>query len=183
MLVPFLTLCSDICPLTTGNLLEVQRSLDQSHAASKVQIVELSVDPTRDTQGRLASYAKLTGASWEMVTESDAALADISTFFGFLHQQVPQGNPPAVDWLTNQPLTYDVNHTDGYVLIDGSGFATFATGAGPGFHGTLNPTLYRFLSDQGIQNLNHPPQPAWTPTSALLSLGWMIGRSIPNAGS
>lgn len=45
MIVPFLTLCTDICPLTTGNLLQVEQSLRAAHVANKVQIIELSVDP------------------------------------------------------------------------------------------------------------------------------------------
>src|SRR5579863_7001935 len=45
MLVPFLTLCSDICPMTSGNLLQVEHSLRAAHLADEVQIVELSVDP------------------------------------------------------------------------------------------------------------------------------------------
>ena len=37
MVVPFLTLCTDICPLTTGNLLQVEQSLRAAHVAGKVQ--------------------------------------------------------------------------------------------------------------------------------------------------
>ena len=42
MLVPFLTLCSDICPMTTANLGAVQRSVNQAGQRSKLVIVELS---------------------------------------------------------------------------------------------------------------------------------------------
>ena len=55
MVVPFLTLCTDICPLTTGNLLQVEQSLRAARVADKVQIIELSVDPGRDTPARLAA--------------------------------------------------------------------------------------------------------------------------------
>ena len=50
LLVPFLTLCSDICPMTTANILDVERSLRSDKASSDVEIVELSVDPGRDTR-------------------------------------------------------------------------------------------------------------------------------------
>jgi protein SCO1/2 len=179
ILVPFLTLCSDICPLTTGNLLQVARSLRADQASADVEIVELSVDPDRDNQGRLAAYAHLTGTTWELLTESDPALEEIDRFFGFTFQKVPQDNPPAVDWLTGKPLTYDVNHSDGYVLIDRTGRVRFSTGASPDFHGTLNPTLHRFLTSLGRQHLAHPPKPGWNPTSALQSLGWVLGRNLP----
>ena len=83
LLVPFLTLCSDICPFTTGNLLQVEGSLRADKAASRVEIVELSVDPERDTPARLAAYAKLTGASWQLVTETPAERDTIDKYFGF----------------------------------------------------------------------------------------------------
>ncbi len=183
MLVPFLTLCSEICPLTTGNLLQVQQSLDKSRERSEVQIIELSIDPDRDTQARLAAYAHLTGASWELVTESDPKLASISAFFGFSHFRVPEDTPPSLDWLTHQPLTYDVDHSTGYVLIGKRGTEVFSTGASPDFHGTLNPTLHQFLSAQGLHNLNDPSRQSWTPDSALASLGWLLKTALPPAES
>ena len=182
MLVPFLSLCSDICPMTTGNLLQVERSLQAAHLADRVQIVELSVDPDRDTPTRLAAYARLTGANWALVTESDAQLATLARFFGFTYQKVPQDNPPAVDWWTGKPLTYDVDHSDGYVLIAPDGRQRFTTGAAPDFSGQLNHRLRAFLNSQGRDHLVHPPQPGWTPGDALASLGWMIGRAVPSQG-
>jgi protein SCO1 len=181
MVVPFLTLCNDICPMTTGNLLEVQRSLGTDGAGTKVQIVELSVDPGRDDVARLAAYAHLTGAGWELVTESPTDLARLAHFFGFYYQKVPQDDPPSIDWLTHQPLTYDIDHSDGYVLIDRRSHMRFVTGAAPDYHGTLNPTLHAFLSDLGGQHLAHPPSPGWTPTGALGALGWLMGMPLPPA--
>jgi len=183
MLVPFLSLCSDICPMTSGNLLQVEQSLGTAHLADRVQIVELSVDPDRDTPARLAAYATLTRADWELVTESDATLAAVARFFGFGYQKVPQDNPPAVDWWTGRPLTYDVNHTDGYVLLSANGIERFSTGASPDFSGRLDPKLRAFLNDQGRAHLAHPPTPGWTPADALGSLGWLLGRSIASGSS
>lgn len=179
MLVPFLTLCSDICPMTTGNLLQVEHSLQAAHVGGRVQIVELSVDPDRDSVARLAAYAHLTGADWELVTESDNALATVARFFGFSYQKVPQDTPPAVDWWTGQPLTYDVNHSDGYVLIGPDGRERFSTGAAPDFPGQLVPKLHAFLNAEGRDHLAHPPEPGWTPADALGALGWMLGQSVP----
>jgi len=54
VLVPFLTLCADICPFTTGILLQVEKALKAAHATSKAEIVELTVDPHRgDERGAL----------------------------------------------------------------------------------------------------------------------------------
>ena len=94
LLVLFLTLCSDICPLTTGNLSQVERSLRDDGAASQVEVVELTVDPDRDTPARLAAYAHITGATWPLVTESDSERTTIAKFFGFFYQQAPRTTHP-----------------------------------------------------------------------------------------
>ncbi len=183
MLVPFLTLCSDICPLTTANLGIVQRAVDQAGDGSKLTIVELSVDPGRDTPSRLAAYAGITGATWELVTESPQDLATIAKFFGFFYQKVPQDDPPAVDWLTHQPLTYDINHSDGFVLLDRSGNEVFSTAASPDYSGPLPPTLQHFLSDEGIDHQQHPLQPGWTADQGVQAVSWLLGTPLPSEGS
>ena len=182
MIVPFLTLCQDMCPFDTGNLLEVQHVLDAAGGSSRVTLVEVSVDPGRDSPARLAAYAHLTGASWELVTESPSTLAAFEHEFGWYVEQVPEDSPPGIDWWTHQPLTSDVNHSDGYALVDPSGVVRYETGASPDFSGTLDPTLKRFLSPLGRSRLTHPPQPGWTADQALASLGWMIGTDLPTVG-
>ena len=183
LMVPFLTLCTDICPLDTGNLLQVEHSLASDGSASMVQLVELSVDPTRDTPARLAAYAHLTGASWELLTETPAQATQVEHFFGWDVQRVPEDSPPSLDWWTGKPLTYDVNHSDGFVIIDTLGTERFSTGAAPDFRGTLNPTLHRFLTAEGRDHLTHPLTPGWNPTTALDTLGWVLQRPLPLVGN
>jgi len=179
VLVPFLTLCSDICPLTTGNLVQVEQSLRNDHAASKVQIVEVTVDPKRDTPARLSAYAKLTGAHWQLVTEPPRELAALAKFFGFTYEMVPEGKPPSIDWWTGKPLTYDINHSDNYFIINPKGRERVVQSAAPDFHGDLSPKLYKFLSGLGLYHLNHPAHPDWTPKDLLGALGRMLHRSLP----
>jgi protein SCO1 len=179
VLVPFLTLCSDICPLTTGNLLQVEKSLHLDHAASRVEIVEISVDPTRDIPARLAAYAKLTGADWQLVTEPPRELAALAGFFGFSYEKVPEDKTPSIDWWTGKPLTYDINHSDNYFVIDPTGTERVVQEAAPDFHGRLNPRIYRFLSAEGRQHLEHPPRQNWTPADLLAALGLVLHQSLP----
>jgi protein SCO1 len=181
VLVPFLSLCSDICPMTTGNLLQVQRALEADKATSKVQIVELSVDPGRDTPARVAAYAKLTGANWQLVTETPAELSSIARYFGFVYQIVPEDKPPDIDWLSGKPLTYDMTHSDGFVIIDPRGIERFVTNAAPNFHGRLNPTLENFLSPLGQQHLKHPATDSYTPADILQALAWSMHTSLPSS--
>jgi protein SCO1/2 len=179
LLVPFLTLCQDICPLTTGNLLQVQRSLNADRAAAQVEIVELTVDPARDTPARLAAYAKLTDSDWQLLTAPPAELARLAKFFGFSYQKVPEDHPDARDWWTGRRLTYDIDHTDNYFVIDPAGIERIVQDAAPDFHGRLNPRLDKFLDALGRQHLQHPPQPDWTPTDVLNALSVSVGRPLP----
>jgi protein SCO1/2 len=181
MVVPFMTLCNDVCPMTTANVSVAQHALTRAGKASKVALIELTVDPGRDDVARLAAYARLSGATWPLVTESPADLARLAKFFGIYYQRVPEGNPADIDWLTHRPLTYDVAHSDGYVVIDSSGRLRFVTSASPGYHGRLNPTLHAFLDKEGRQHLAHPEQPDWTAPDALSVLGWQLGTSVPSA--
>lgn len=178
MLVPFLTLCSDICPMTTGNLVQVQHALAHDHADGKVEIVELTVDPGRDDVARLAAYARLTGATWDLVTESPTELSTIAAFFGFYSQVVPEDDPPDIDWMTGKPLTYDVTHSDGFALINPAGYEVFANNAAPDFHGKLPAKLRKFLSPEGVEHLRNAPKPDWTPAVALSALAWTVGRPL-----
>jgi protein SCO1/2 len=179
LLVPFLSLCQDVCPLTTGNLLQVQQALAQDSVSSKVEIVELSVDPERDNPQRLFAYARLTGANWVLVTEPASELRALAKFFGFTYQTVPEEKPAGIDWLTGEPLTYDVDHSDNYFVIDPSGVERVVQDAAPDFRGVLNPKLYAFLSELGRQHLAQPAQPDWTPVDVLKALSVAVGERLP----
>ena len=56
--------------MTTGALLALEHDLAAQHLTSKAAIVEVTVDPGRDTPQRMAAYAKLTGVGWPLLTSS-----------------------------------------------------------------------------------------------------------------
>ena len=182
VLAPMLTLCQEVCPLTTENLLLVQRAIDAAGLAKKVAIVEYSVDPQRDIPARLAAYARLTGASWTLLTGTQAQVDAMNRFFYVYAQKVPEGNPPQIDWWTHKPLTYDVSHTDGYMVIDASGHERFATSSMPDVAShTLPRALNQMLDTQGEQNLNDPGASGqtWTVGQVLSVVGWLVHQNIP----
>jgi protein SCO1/2 len=181
VLVPFLTLCADICPFTTGILLQVEKALKAAHATSKAEIIELSVDPHRDTVARLAAYAKLTHAGWQMVRMSPANLAKFQKFFGFTYIKVPEDKPPDIDWMTGKPLTYDIDHSDNYFVIDPQGNERIVEDAAPAYTGKLNPKLQKFLSPEGLKHLKHPPQPDWTKSDLLKAIEHVSGEKLSSA--
>ena len=182
VLAPFLTLCQDECPLVTGAFIALQRDLRAAGLARQVAFVEATVDPGRDSVARLAAYEREFGADWELWTGTPAAVAAFWKPFGVGYQKVPEDAPAKTDWYTGVPLTYDVVHTDGYLLIGTDGRERFVDASAPDLP-DLNPTLSGLLDHAGVHNLHHPQQPNWTVDDALASVGWLLGRTVPAAGS
>jgi len=178
VLAPFLSLCQDECPLVTGAFIALQRDVRAAGMGNKVVFVETTVDPGRDTVARLAAYQKEFGADWDLWTGTASAIADFWRPFGVSYQIVPEEQPPKTDWYTGQPLTYDVDHTDGYILIDPNGRERFVDVSAPDMSGQLNPKLTSLLNSAGVHELHHPQGPAWTVANALTSISWVLGTTI-----
>jgi cytochrome c biogenesis protein CcmG, thiol:disulfide interchange protein DsbE len=181
ILAPSMTLCHEVCPMTTGVLEEVQNRLRQAGLEHQVAVATATVDPWRDSPFRLRAYRRLTRVNFSQLTGTQAEIRRLWNFFGVAYQRVPQGHPPDVDWLTHKPETFDVNHTDALFLIDPAGHERIADNGMPQITGRLSPALAGLLNDQGRQNLAHP-QFAWTPTDVLDDLYYLMDRNIP-AGS
>ena len=94
-------------------------------------------------------------------------------------QIVPEEQPAKIDWYTGTPLTYDVDHTDGYFLIDASGHERFSDSNPPNLHGQLDQKLKGLLNAGGIKNLDDQGAPNWTLAQALSSLSWLVGTRHP----
>jgi cytochrome oxidase Cu insertion factor (SCO1/SenC/PrrC family) len=179
----FLSLCQDECPLITGAFIAMQRDVRAAGLGGKVVFMEITVDPGRDTPARLAAYSKEFGADWTMATGTPANLDALWRFLGVTAQIVPEEQPAKIDWYTGTPLTYDVNHTDGYFLISPSGHERFSNSNPPNLHGRLNKKLSGLLNAGGLKNLDSQSSPNWTLNQALASLSWLVGRTIPSAAS
>ena len=182
VLAPFLSLCQDECPLVTGAFLALERDVRAAGQGGRVVFVEATVDPGRDTVARLAAYQNEFGANWDLWTGSPAAVAAFWSSFGVTYQKVPEDQPPKLDWWTGQPLSYDVVHTDGYVLIDPAGRERFVDASAPNVPG-LSRKLRSLLNQGGLHGLAHPEQPNWTIVSALSSISWVLGTNVPASGS
>jgi protein SCO1/2 len=180
---PFLSSCQETCPITTGAFLQMRRDLGAAGLGGQVVLAEVSVDPSRDTPSRLAAYAHLTGTDFPLLTGKTADLDALWHYFGIYAQKVPEGNPPGIDWQSGAPYSYDVNHSDGFIVLDRRLHSRFVTGAAPklGSH-RLGGALSRMLSAQGRQDLNSPPANAWTIPEGLQAIGWVAGRAVPSEG-
>ncbi len=182
VMAPFLTLCQDECPLITAAFISLQRDVRAAGLQNKVVFLEVTVDPGRDTASRLAKYQTEFGADWDLWTGTPANIAAFWKPFGISYQMVPEEQPPHDDWLTGQPLTYDVDHTDGYILIDAGGHERFVDASAPQLP-SLNPKLTALLDPGGVHDLHHPQATDWTLADALNAIGWLLQTNIPAAGT
>ena len=181
VLVPFLTTCQEICPMTSVNMRDVAASVKASGQSSSVVELEITVDPGRDDAARLAAYQKLFGTQpdWDLATAGTSGTATLWKELGVYYGKVPSDTPPPKDWLTGKALTYDVNHQDIVFIIDGRGHTRWLTDGTPNTAGVKPPaTLVKFLSDVGRKNLASPPQPSWTVADVESGLSSVTGHHI-----
>jgi protein SCO1/2 len=178
VIVPFLTSCQEECPITTGALLAMEQSIDADGLADKVVLAEVTVDPGRDSPARMAAFAKLTGSSWPLLTGTSQSLARLWQYFGIYYQRVAEGSPPGIDWETHAPYTYDVDHSDGFVLLDASQHERFIAGGMVQMSG-IPSRLQGLLDAEGRSNLKDPGGGAWTVPDGLNAIGWLLGQPVP----
>jgi cytochrome oxidase Cu insertion factor (SCO1/SenC/PrrC family) len=182
VLTDFLTLCQEICPLTSSNLASLQRLLDQAGMTSKVQLVEVTVDPVRDTIPRLLAYQKLYGAhpNWDFLTGTPAQVAALWKSFGVAYDKVaePPG-PSPIDWWTGKPLRYDITHQDVVFVLGANGDERWLTEGSPDTQGSKPPTqLLKFLNADGKNNLAAPQTPSWTAADIAQAIAYVTGKPV-----
>lgn len=179
----FLTLCQEICPMTSVNFEHMGAVATRDRDGGSVVFLEVTVDPARDTPARLAAYRKLfpdASADWVLATGTPAHLADLWNDLGVYYQQVKESDSPVpTDWWTGKPLTFDVDHQDAVVFVGPDGHERFLMLGNPNTAGAPPPaTLKRFLSADGQQNLDDPGPLSWTASEGLDVVSWISGRRI-----
>ncbi|HET9163437.1 MAG TPA: SCO family protein [Solirubrobacterales bacterium] len=174
VLAPTMTLCHEVCPITTGALLDLRARLRAAGLADRVRILAVSVDPWRDTPRRLRAYRRLTGARLRTWTGSVGRLRRFWRFFGVHFQRVPQGRPAETDWMTGRAERFEVEHTDGLFLLGPGGHERAAITGPPRLGGRLGPRLRRLLDAEGRENLAHAPA-GWSVAGVVSDLGRLTG--------
>jgi protein SCO1/2 len=182
VLVDFLSLCQEVCPLTSANVREVSEALDAAHLSDKVQILEATVDPQRDTATRLSAYQKLFGAkpNWSFITGRPADIATLWKSFGVAYDRTPTTETPAPkDWLTGAPLTYDVDHQDVVVVIDPDGHERWLVDGTPKISSpsSVPSSLQTFLNDDGHANETAPADPSWTAADVVSAVRYVVSTA------
>jgi len=178
VLAPSMTLCREVCPMTTGVLEELNSTLAKDGIGQQVNVVETTVDPWRDSPARLRAYKREFGADFTMLTGSPHAIRTFWNWFGVQFYRVPEGKPADIDWWTHKPETFDINHTDAVYLIDPHGYLRVADDGMPKLQGKLSEPLRSLLDAEGVGNLEHPHLP-WTADQIADDVLNMMGRAIP----
>ncbi len=160
VLAPFLTFCQETCPMTTADMHQAARTVQQDGSSSHVVFLELTVDPQRDTVRRMHAYAKLYGglSDWKLATGKPAQVLALWKALG-VSTDSTKPEDTVRDWLTGRLVhhSYDVHHQDIVMVIGASGRLRWVTMGRPDARGTRLPTtLQTFLNDEGDQNYAHP---------------------------
>jgi protein SCO1/2 len=184
MIADFMTECTDICPMITANTVAVARALADRGLGDDVALLEVSIDPKRDTLRRMTAYQKLFRPpvpNWTLLRASAKDTPRFWRYFGVQLKRVTiDEEPPDRDWLTGKPLTYDVEHSDLLIFLDAGGHVRFVVNASPDARGqTLPAKLSRVLGEQGEELLHHPdPVTSWTVRQGLSVFGWLLNRDL-----
>jgi cytochrome oxidase Cu insertion factor (SCO1/SenC/PrrC family)/thiol-disulfide isomerase/thioredoxin len=181
ILLPSLTLCHEVCPLTTAAAMRLRRLMAAAGAERRFVVVEVSVDPWRDTPRRLRAYQRLTGASFPLLTGTLRSLHRLWAFFGINFERLPADDPPERDWMTGEPERFDVEHTDGAFVIDPNGVERLAIPGMPAVGGRVEAPLAKLLNEEGKENLADPT-PGWSPVAVAGRLEKMMRLSGAGEG-
>jgi protein SCO1 len=111
------TTCTDICPLLTGTMAQVQERLKQAGLFErKAMLISISVDPEQDTPEALAAYAerfRADPAGWRFLT-GDRAQIDSLLVTGY-----KVGAPPRTPRRDGSPP--EIVHSSRFVVTDPNG--------------------------------------------------------------
>lgn len=102
------TFCPDVCPTTLQTLGALQQHLDRQGSGGKVDVLFVSVDPSRDTPERLGQYARFFGPRIRAATGEAGELASLTEALGVVYARVGEPGDP----------NYLIDHTSAVLLID-----------------------------------------------------------------
>lgn len=103
------TQCPDVCPTTLVGMTEVMKLLGE--AASRVQVVFVTLDPERDTPELLAAYVRQFNPSFVALRGDAGATAATAMEFKVFYQKQPGSTPK----------TYSLDHSANSYLYDPQG--------------------------------------------------------------
>jgi cytochrome oxidase Cu insertion factor (SCO1/SenC/PrrC family) len=120
-----LTNCWDVCPTQTQGLSALYEEFSD-YIGKDLEFVSITVDPWRDDQVALTGYMTAFNTSWPMVTvpflndENLSVIEQVWNDFGITVTLLESNNSTSVQG-RGHTVYYNVEHTDGIVLVDREG--------------------------------------------------------------
>ncbi len=103
------TTCPDVCPTTLAELHRARQLLGK--LGQQVQVIMITVDPDRDTPGKLADYMAHFDPSFIALTGSSDEIAQVAALYGVYYERAKE----------ETSLGYLVNHTATVMAVDRNG--------------------------------------------------------------
>ncbi len=173
VLTDFFTSCDMICPMTSVNMRDIGDAVKKAGLSKSIKVLEVTIDPQRDTVSRLKAYQALyNDSSWTVATGATTDLKNFWAWFGVYTKKTENDNPKTLDWQTGKKDAYDLLHDDVIMVIGPNGHWRWIDLGNPAVSNptTLPSTLKNYLSTLGRVNLLKPQQPSWTPSAVFGAL-------------
>ena len=166
--------CSETCPLYTAVLQDAERVLRARGWADRVRIVDISMDPDRDTSAELAAYSQRFGADWELLRADPEST---QRFWNALHASYVRlpASPGIVDWYTGLPEKYHLHHDSLAFVVDPGGLVRATLQGVPRLGHGLSPALAAQLSGSAAL-ADQEKVAAWTVTDLLDRVDAALGE-------
>ncbi|MBE0588073.1 MAG: SCO family protein [Hydrogenophaga sp.] len=115
------TQCPDVCPTSMTTMAEVKRLLGEQ--GERLQVLFITVDPERDTQGLLKEYMASFDPGFIALRPDPDELKDVAAAFKIYYKKVPGSTP----------TSYTMDHSAGKYIFDTEGrvrlFSAYGTDA------------------------------------------------------
>lgn len=176
VLAPFATLCTASCAATTSAFAQLEAELRTAGYAHKVTLVELSVDPANDSPARLASFAKLTGASWMLMSGSPAQVSQLWSALGQYYQVGKATTEVPRDAIAGGPASYGVTYANAVYFLGTDGNLKIADYAAPA--AALDSGAKQLVGLEGVLP-SSAGTAGWTVSQAFGNIEEIFNRRIP----
>jgi protein SCO1/2 len=160
------------------------RKVESAGLGDRVEFVSLTVDPARDTPAQLHAYRKLFSPApknWTLLTGSPATVHRVLRSLGVYWKKVRGGDsPPPRSWRTNEPLRYDVDHSDELFFVGPESRERFLFDGPPHVSSSsaVPARLRGFMDAEGHHNLRKSAGREWTVPQVLTALSGITGHRI-----
>jgi protein SCO1/2 len=106
------TFCPDVCPTTLSEWARAMELLGPK--ADQVQVLMITVDPTRDTAEKLGAYLTHFDPRFIGLVGSEDEIARIATLYGIYYQKHNEGGD---NYLVDHTATQTVIDREGYIKL------------------------------------------------------------------